>query len=238
VRIFGDRWRADHVRRAVDRFEAALPAGGWPNHVFGNHDVDRVISRINEDGRGQERARVAAMLLLTLRGTPFVYYGEEIGMVNNLDIPESQLQDPARVYGRGRDPERTPMQWTRGGGFTNSQPWLPYGDLSINVADQDDARDSLLSLYRRLIWLRRRSDALRYGDYAAVDDVPEGVYAFTRAHNAERTLTLLNFTNAAISFDLPASLGVAETLVGTHDEPSIAGHVTLRANEGLLLRLA
>jgi alpha-glucosidase len=124
---------------AVDAFEAAAgEPGAWPNHVFGNHDVDRMISRVNGDGRGQERARVAALLLLTLRGTPFIYYGEEIGM-ENVAVPEHMLQDPARHYARGRDPERTPMQWTRDGGFSSATPWS-YGDLSRNV--QDDAADA------------------------------------------------------------------------------------------------
>jgi alpha-glucosidase len=237
VRISDDRWTAEHVRSRVDAFEAAMPAGGWPNHVFGNHDVDRLISRINRDGRGRERVRVAAMLLLTLRGTPFVYYGEEIGM-ENVAIPERRLQDPARIYGRGRDPERTPMQWTRSGGFTNVEPWLPYGDLSINVHDQSRDDSSLLSLYRRLIWTRRRSDALRFGDYAPVDGLPAGIYAYVRSAGTDRILIALNFTNDEIEFDLPAEIRVDAALIGTQDLRSPSPHVKLRANEGVLYKLA
>ena len=237
VRIWDERWRAGHVRERVDAFEAALPPGGWPNHVFGNHDVDRLISRINRDGCGRQRARVAALMLLTLRGTPFIYYGEEIGM-ENVEIPEHRLQDPARLYGRGRDPERTPMQWTRGGGFTNMRPWLPYGDLSVNVEDQAKDPQSLLSLYRRLIWFRRRSEALRFGEYAAVEGVPPEVYAYTRTSGDDRLLVVLNFANAPVEFDLPDDPRVAATLIGTHDAPSASQHVALRPNEGRLLRLA
>ncbi|HYM13978.1 MAG TPA: alpha-amylase family glycosyl hydrolase [Dehalococcoidia bacterium] len=236
VRIYDGRWSAENVRRHVDAFEAALPAGGWPNYVFGNHDVDRLISRVNGDGRGPERARVAALLLLTLRGTPFVYYGEEIGMENGV-IPEEMLRDPARRYGRGRDPERTPMQWTGAGGFTAGTPWLPYSNLARNVEDELEDPRSLLTLYRRLIWLRRGSDALRFGDYAPVDGLPAGVYAYTRTHGDERLLVLLNFTNDAIAFELPAELRMAEFVVGTHDEPGDAQRGTLAANEGRLLRL-
>ena len=238
VRIRDRHWTAEHVRMRVDAFEAAArTAGAWPNHVFGNHDVDRMISRVNADGRGQERARVAAVLLLTLRGTPFIYYGEEIGM-ENAKIPEHLLQDPARHYARGRDPERTPMQWTRDGGFTAGTPWLPYSNLAQNVEEETADPRSLLALYRRLLWLRRGSDALRFGDYEPVDGLPPAIYAYTRTHGEDRTLTLLNFTNDEVSFDLPPSLRPAETLIGTHGEPPAAGHVTLAANEGRLLRLA
>ncbi len=236
VRIWNDRWTAENVRRHVDAFEAALPSDGWPNHVFGNHDVDRFISRVNGDGRGRERAPVAALMLLTLRGTPFVYYGEEIGM-ENVAIPEDMLQDPARKYGRGRDQERTPMQWSRDGGFTSGAPWLPYGDLSRNVDDERGDPASLLSLYRRIIWFRRSSDALRFGAYAPVDGLPAGLYAYTRIDGAGRLLTLLNFTNEPIAFELPASLRVAETIIGTHDLAAPSQAITLAGNEGRLLRL-
>ncbi len=237
VRIFDARWNAQHVRQRIEAFENALPKSLWPNYVFGNHDVDRFVSRVSGDGRGQERARVAALLLLTLRGTPFIYYGEEIGMTN-VDIPENRLQDPARVYGRGRDPERTPMQWTRKGEFSGVEPWLPYGDTKkINVEDQSKDDESLLSLYRQLIWFRRGSDALQRGDYAPVEGLPGGVYGYTRTHESDRTLTLLNFTNDAVSFALPEALRVTETIVGTHGAVAVGQRVQLRGNEGLLLRL-
>jgi alpha-glucosidase len=236
VRIWGERWNAQHIRNHVDRFEAALPPGAWPNYVFGNHDVDRMISRVNGDGQGPARARVAALLLLTLRGTPFVYYGEEIGM-ENVEIPEDRLQDPARFHARGRDPERTPMQWTREDGFTTGTPWLPYGDLRRNVEGERDDHSSLLSLYRKLIWFRRNSDALRYGAYVPLDGVPAGIYAYTRTHGVDRTLTVLNFTNDAVVFDLPPLLQAAETLIGTHGEAPASQRIALAGNEARLLRL-
>ncbi len=238
VRIWENRWNAAHVRKSVDAFEAAARTpGAWPNHVFGNHDVDRMISRVNFDGHGRERAPVAALLLLTLRGTPFIYYGEEIGM-ENVQIPPEHLQDPARFYSRGRDPERTPMQWTHDGGFTSGTPWLPYGDLSRNVQDEAADPKSLLSLYRRIIWLRRKSGALRFGAYEAIDGLPESVYAYTRTHGDERTLTVLNFSNDEVSFELPAPVQAAETLIGTHGEPPASQRITLAGNEGRLVRLA
>ncbi|MBF6600867.1 MAG: alpha-amylase [Dehalococcoidia bacterium] len=238
VRIWDRRWTAEHVRAKVEAFAAALPSGCWPNYVLGNHDVDRFASRVGADGRGEERARVAALLLLTLRGTPFVYYGEELGMTN-ARVPEERLRDPARTYGRGRDPERTPMQWTPAGGFTSGEPWLPYGDLSRNVEQQSADGRSLLSLYRRLSWFRRSSDVLRFGDYAAVDGTPAGVYAYTRTYGDERLLTALSFTNEPIAFELPASLAVREQIISTHERAGAAASqlIELAANEGRLLRL-
>jgi alpha-glucosidase len=237
VRIFADRWRADHVRKRVDGFEAVLPSTCWPNHVLGNHDVDRFASRVGGGAIGQARARVAAMMLLTLRGTPFIYYGEEIGM-ENVDVPEQMLQDPARFYANGRDPERTPMQWARDGGFSRtSQTWLPYGDLSRNADDEMKDPASLLSLYRRLIWFRRSSPALTEGAYAALDGMPEGVYAYTRTAGDERLLVLLNFTEGEIAFDLPDGFSPREMIIGTHDDPPADSRIELRANEGRLFRV-
>jgi alpha-glucosidase len=236
VRMFARHWTADWARRHVDAFEAALPEGAWPNYVFGNHDVDRVISRLGGGPLGQARGRIAAMMLLTLRGTPFIYYGEEIGM-ENVDVLPHMQQDPARRYGRGRDPERTPMQWTRAGGFSGGNPWLPYGDLRLNVEDQRHDAGSMLSLYRDLLRARRASPALTHGDYADVEDVPEEVFAFTRSWERDRTLTVLNFANATVSLDLPPDVRPGETLAGTHGLRPVSQRLELAPNEGLLLRL-
>jgi alpha-glucosidase len=236
VRMRSNRWDAAWVRRQVDAFEAALPPCAWPNWVTGNHDVDRLATRIDSDGRGQEPARLAALLLLTLRGTPYIYYGEELGM-ENVEVPEAKLQDPARIYGRGRDPERTPMQWSADGGFTSGEPWLPYGDLRTNVADQSDDPRSLLSLYRRLIWLRRQNAALRAGSYAPVEGLPGPVFGFVRAHEQERTLSLLNFGTAPVEFELPSELQPSELLASTHDDAAPSRRLQLTANEGHLYSL-
>ncbi len=152
---FGD----DRVRLAElvlgNRYLAALPAGGWPNWVLGNHDVSRVASRV-----GPAQARVAAMLLLTLPGTPILYQGDELGL-GDVPIPPDQVMDPvARLMpGRGRDPERTPMPWEGGpgAGFTTGRPWLPLGDdnQARHVAAQRDDPASMLTLHRRLLRLRR-----------------------------------------------------------------------------------
>jgi alpha-glucosidase len=160
--------QARGVAGAVDRYLAALPAGGWPNWVLGNHDTPRVASRV-----GPAQARVAAMLLLTLPGTPSLYQGDELGL-EDVPVPPEQALDPiARlVPGRGRDPERTPMPWDAGpgAGFTGGRPWLPFGDANLarSVAAQRDDPGSMLTLHRRLLRLRRRTPALAAGGHQRV----------------------------------------------------------------------
>lgn len=239
VRTYARGWTAERVRRYVDAFEAALPPGAWPNWVLGNHDVDRVATRLGGGRLGVERARLAGFLLLTLRGTPFIYYGEELGM-ENVDVPEDRLQDPARLYGPGRDGERTPMQWSREMGFTSPgvEPWLPYGDPSVNVEAQAGDSGSMLSMYRRLIWFRRQSAALTHGSYAPVDGTPQGIFAYVREHNGERLLAALNFLDAPNECTLPADYTITEQLLGTHGDPPVSQTIALRPNEGRLYRLA
>jgi alpha-glucosidase len=234
VRIW-ERWTAERIRRRVREFEAALPPGAWPNWVVGNHDVDRVATRMNHDGLAAERARLAALLLLTLRGTPFLYYGDE--RAGEYHVPAEKPRILPGSTAR-RDPERTPMQWTRSGGFSRAEPWLPYGDLARNVEDERADSDSMLSFQRKLIWTRRRSDALLHGAYADLPDVPDGVYAFTRTHGSDRTLTVLNFDARAVSFDLPPAFTVAATLAATHGDPPPSQRLELRGLEGRLLQLA
>src|SRR5262249_22350102 len=169
-------WTQAAIARLITDYEAALPAFAWPNWVLGNHDRSRVASRV---GPGQ--ARVAAMLLLTLRGTPTLYYGDELGMTD-VPIPPDRVQDPFEKnvpgQGLGRDPERTPMPWEPGpgAGFTTGHPWLPLGaDADAkNVACLREDPGSILFLYRRLLALRRTTPALVEGSWAAVPS-PDGV---------------------------------------------------------------
>ena len=145
--LFGP-WRADGFRERIEEVESLLGATAWPTYTLSNHDFPRHISRY---GGSEARARMAAVMLLAMRGTPFLYYGEEIGMPN-VDIPAERRLDPV-----GRDGERTPMQWSskRNGGFTiATDAWLPAGDCAvINVARQLGDPRSMLSLYRRMIRL-------------------------------------------------------------------------------------
>ena len=177
--------------------------------MLGNHDRSRVASRI-----GAAQARVAAMLLLTLRGTPTLYQGDEIGMTD-VPIPPELVQDPWEKnvpgLGLGRDPERTPMQWDGGpnAGFTRrSTPWLPLGasNAAVNVAAQRADTRSMLTLYRRLMALRRSEPALMAGSYVPVM-ATDAVLAYERRHAGSRLLIALNFTGEPQPFDIGTSSG-------------------------------
>jgi alpha-glucosidase len=161
MHLISTPWEPRALAALVEEYEAALPEGTWPNWVLGNHDRPRVASRV-----GASQARVAAMLLLTLRGTPTLYYGDELGMTD-VPIPPERVQDAWEEA--GRDPARTPMQWSADGGFTSGEPWLPMGDPAINAEAQRDDPRSLLNLHRDLIALRREFVEEPY-ETVAVDD--------------------------------------------------------------------
>ncbi|MFW6205824.1 MAG: alpha-amylase family glycosyl hydrolase, partial [Gemmatimonadota bacterium] len=159
-------WERAAIEAAINRYEAALPDGGWPNWVLSNHDNPRVAARW-----GEPAARAAAVLLLTLRGTPTLYYGDEIGL-GDVTIPPDRVRDPQAVRDPGsptRDVARTPMQWRPGpgAGFTDGEPWLPLtaDHETRNVAVQRDDPGSMLRLHRDLLRLRARHPALVRGRY-------------------------------------------------------------------------
>jgi alpha-glucosidase len=231
-------WDARTIDAAVRRYEELLPPGAWPNWVLGNHDRHRVASRV-----GPAQARVAAVLLFTLRGTPTLYYGDEIGM-HDVEIPPERVQDPweKNLPGRGlgRDPERTPMQWSAepGAGFTTGEPWLPiasdYG--AVNVQAQRSDPESMLALHRALVELRRREPALSHGAWAPVD-ADGSVLAYLRSHAGARFLIALNLSGEPASLKLAGSGAVA---LGTHRDRAgdrVDGAIELRGDEGVVVRL-
>jgi alpha-glucosidase len=231
-------WRPGALAALIDAYEAALPAGGWPNWVLGNHDRSRLASRI-----GPAQARIAAMLLLTLRGTPTIYQGEELGMTD-VPIPPHLAQDPWEKnvpgFGLGRDPVRTPMRWApeRHAGFTSGEPWLPIGveDGELNVQSQLNDPKSTLSLYRALLRLRRHDNILTLGSYR-LRSANRHVLAYERRHRDGVVLVALNLTNEAQELSVPGAR--REAALSTYlDEPDcLAGdRIRLRADEGLVLR--
>lgn len=235
-------WSARRLAEVIDAYERALPRGAWPNWVLSNHDFPRIGSRI-----GPEQARVAAMLLLTLRGTPTLYYGDEIGMTD-VAIPEECMQDPkARNmpgFGLGRDGARTPMQWTVGphAGFTSGEPWLPLGADSarVNAEVQRGVDGSMLTLHQRLIALRRAEPALSVGGYAPVPAAGD-VLAFVREADGRRFVIALNLGGGRATLTAPALGLVGEVVESTHPRRrrrAIDGTVELEPNEGVVVLLA
>ncbi len=235
-------WNADAFRAEVEATEAVLPSAGQPTYVLSNHDVPRHATRFDDSRWGDARARVAVMLLLTLRGTPFLYYGEEIGMRDGV-IPPERICDPVgkRFAAINRDPARTPMQWAGvpGAGFsTAADTWLPVGSdfETVNVARQQGDPGSLLSFYRRLIWYRKGSACLRRGSYATVD-APLDVFAFVRQHERERLLVTLNFAGESRRVTLPAPARLDLSTALDRQPGNLSDSLELAPNEGAILAL-
>lgn len=231
-------WQARALAKLIADYEAALPPGGWPNWVLGNHDRPRVAAK-----RGQAQARVAVMLLLTLRGTPTLYYGDELGL-SDVAIPPTQVQDPRELcepgLGLGRDPVRTPMAWDASGnaGFSTARPWLPlHEDWPIrNVARMAENPTSILTLYHRLLAVRREHPALAVGSLALLDTEGD-VLAYERRHGAQRLVVALNLGASAQYLELPGWASDCWPLLST-----VAGRtqiedgvLLLRPDEGVIL---
>lgn len=231
-------WEARSLAELIAGYEAALPEGGWPNWVLGNHDRPRVAAR-----RGEAQARVAAMLLLTLRGTPTIYYGDELGLSDVL-IPADEVQDPRELrepgLGLGRDPVRTPMPWSDApfAGFSKAVPWLPLNLdwRERNVERQRRQPSSMLRFYQQLISLRREKKALCIGAFLPVE--AEGnVLAYERRYGQERLLILLNLGSGQERFVLPEWAAEARQLLSTLKGVSrrTGRALTLRGDEGVIL---
>ena len=233
-------WEAAGFRARVDEIEALLPPGAQPTYVLSSHDAPRHRSRFDDPVHGDARARVAALMLLTLRGTPFLYYGEEIGMRDGA-IPADRVCDPVgrRFPGLGRDPERTPMQWdaSPNAGFSRAEPWLPVAAdfVGLNVARQLGDSTSLLAFYRRAIWYRKSSPALLEGRYRPLDSPPD-TFVYVREHDAQRLLVALNFGGESRRIEVPhGRIGLA-----TYAAPSAtaAGHLDLPPAAGAIIEYA
>jgi alpha-glucosidase len=234
-------WDARSIAKLIEEYEAALPAGGWPNWVLGNHDRPRLATRI-----GPAQTRVAAMLLMTLRGTPTLYYGDEIGMQQVAISPED-VRDPFEKnvpgIGIGRDGCRTPMQWeaTDFAGFSVVKPWLPIAETfhNENVENFKNDRCSLYWIYRRLIDLRRNHCVLTEGSYRPLEASGD-LLVFFRELRDERIMIALNMGSEPLSVAFGEDNLSARVLLSSfadREGEEISGSFDLRSNEGLVVRI-
>jgi alpha-glucosidase len=232
-------WSARSIEKIIADYEAALPAGAWPNWVLGNHDRPRVASRV-----GPEQARIAAMLLLTLRGTPTLYYGDEIGM-HQVAIAPEQVRDPFEKnvpgIGVGRDGCRTPMQWdaTAHAGFSGAIPWLPLPDDFVheNVVNLEADARSILSLYKALIALRTKLPQLRSGDYVPVAAQGD-LLLYRRQREGQAVVIALNLGDQPVSIASDAAGLNGDILLSTfldREGEKVEGTLDLRGNEGVII---
>jgi alpha-glucosidase len=254
-RLLKSPWRADRFRELITASDRAVPRGGWPSIVFSNHDQSRHIERYGDGGHAARRARAAAVLLFTLRGTPFLYYGEEIGMRNGR-LRYRDLRDPYTKrywpFRTGRDPARIPMQWDGSplAGFTTGEPWLPIADNAATVNVEAESRNScsLLNLYRRLIRLRKGTPALTNGSYRAIDATDPDCLAYLRhvegTSDANSTvLVAINFSSRRSVCDVPGLMRGGHVLLSTQ-EPVVdrrvwrSGRIDLGPDEAVIVALA
>ena len=232
-------WNAHEIKNIIAEYERALPIGAWPNWVLGNHDRPRIASRV-----GRDQARIAAMLLLTLRGTPTLYYGDEIGM-EQVAIAPSQVRDPFERnvpgIGVGRDGCRTPMQWDAdlNAGFSRGDPWLPLSAdfLHENVRNLEADQTSILSLYRALIALRRNNPAMVSGSYEPVATANDLLF-FRRREGSTCFNVVLNFGTEPMSLTHGDGIDFGtEILLSTHLDrwnETLSQSLDLRGNEGVI----
>ncbi len=214
--IITHTWSAQVHREVIDHYDSRVTHAYTPTYVLGSHDKPRLATRI-----GNAQLRVAALLLFTLRGIPFIYYGEEIGMEDTV-IPPDKIHDPLEKnvpgLGLGRDPERTPMQWddSEFAGFSRHEPWLPVNEkyTKVNVSEQKKSNDSLYALYKELITLRQNSSALLYGKYSSWETGVDDIFAYSRHSGSEVVLVILNYSNRAHKITLPFRKG--KLILDTH----------------------
>lgn len=235
-------WHAPSIAAAIDEYEGALPANGWPNWVLGNHDQPRITSKV-----GIAQAKVAAMLLLTLRGTPTIYYGDEIAM-QDIAIPANEVQDPQGLNmpdkNLSRDPARTPMQWddSDNAGFSNTKPWLRIHKAypRMNVEKEKENPYSMLSLYKRLIDFRNSENALNAGRYRPVASDNKIIAYIRELEGFKRFLIVLNLTHAPAYFKSKIENLKGKIIIATLPELEggvINDCITLNGDEGIIVEL-
>jgi len=205
---------------------AVNSASGWPTFVISNHDIIRSYDRYGDGQHNDQIAKLMAGLYLTLRGTPIMYYGEEIGMTTTPPARKEDVKDPLGITGwpqeKGRDGERTPMQWDESvnAGFSKAAPWLPVPPSykTHNVADESRDPDSVLSFYKKVLKLRHTNKALLDGDYTPLNENDENVLSYLRAYKNQAVLVALNMsaTEQKVSLDLSKrGFSSAKSLIAT-----------------------
>ena len=237
-------WKASSYYRIINRFYKKIPAMGWPCFFLSNHDIGRSLNRLGWTFYKYEKAKLHAILLLTLKGTPFIYYGDEIGM-ENVSIPKKQIKD---LYGKmlypffkGRDHSRTPMQWdsSKNAGFSEQTPWLPISESypAINVETEEKDENSVLSIYKKLLALRKGNFVLQNGDIYFINKGKNNILIYSRRIDMEEIIIVLNFNNKK----KPANMGhigdTSKIIFSTHQGTKMdKGKIMLQPFEGVVVR--
>jgi alpha-glucosidase len=228
-------WDASTYRGFIDMYQQALLPGQPPVYNMGNHDRTRLATRI-----GSASARTAAMLLMTLPGMPFIYYGDELGM-EDVPMPKERVKDPfAAPNGNSRDVVRTPMLWDNSAhsGFSAVEPWLPVSQNyhRDNVSAQEQDEKSLLNLYKILLRIRNNVQTIKHGAYWSLN-LGDNLFGFVRENDMERYVVILNFSAENAVATSKAIRGVVRLSTYLDDEhfSKVYGSVVLRPHEGIII---
>ncbi|MFD2671324.1 glycoside hydrolase family 13 protein [Marinicrinis sediminis] len=261
-------WTLDGIRSILHKWQVGLAENGWNSLYMNNHDQPRMVSRFGDDGvYHKQSAKMLATLLHTLKGTPYIYQGEEIGMTNVqfdsiddyqdieiLNMYQEKVVEGGEdadkimnaIYVKGRDNARTPVQWdgSEHAGFTSGTPWLKvnpnYTDINAEKALQDP--DSIFHYYKQLIALRKQHDVMVYGDYELILEDSDRIYAYTRTLGNEKWIIILNFFKEETEFQLPAHLkhDTRELMISNYaniDEQQPIDRFTLQPYEARVYRI-
>lgn len=247
------------LKEVFARWQTQLCGRGWNSLFWNNHDLPRIVSRWGNDGQYRvESAKMLAILLHGLQGTPYIYQGEELGMTNvqfgiedyrdietlnlyreRLEKGYSREEIMRSVYAKSRDNARTPMQWNdeENAGFTQGTPWLKVNPnyTEIHAAAQVNDGDSVFACYRKLVHLRKEYPVFVDGDFRLLLEEDENIFAYTRTNKDSRLLVLCNFYDRTVRFSLEEDISDMELLVTNYRETGSAG--TLRPYEARMLYL-
>jgi oligo-1,6-glucosidase len=250
-------WKPKEFFDIFIRWDKALSERGWNNIFLGNHDFQRIVSRFGDDKDFRnESAKMLATFMLSMRGTPTIYQGEEIGTPNTVfnsieehndiwtrnlyDIHVREGGDPEEFLKlanfAARDHARVPVSWddSEGAGFTDGKPWIKlnthYKDINVAAAEKDPS--SVLHYYRRMLAIRKEYHAFAFGDFEVLDSGNENVFAFRRSHQGQTVESWLNFSSDTQQCDVP---GGYKMLIGNYDSP---GEGTLRPWEGAVFLIS
>lgn len=246
------KWSAESFQKQILDWELALGENNWPVYYLSNHDFARAINRYSKKNETIPRAKIAAMMLFTLRGTPFIYYGEELGLAGQR-IPYNKLKDPAGIkywpIYHGRDSSRMPMPWSADvfAGFSTKEPWLPihkeYQRLNVDAQIKD--KNSLFQFYKNLIQMRKENDNLSSGKMELIDVHNKNILAYIRYDQNSRFLILLNFGNSRADFIVDHKLcylKMARVVFSTHSiqhiKDFIINKLQVEPLEGSILRIS
>ncbi|AIQ65314.1 glucan 1,6-alpha-glucosidase [Paenibacillus stellifer] len=263
-----DKWdlkplSVGELKSVLTKWQTELGREGWNSLFWNNHDLPRIVSRWGDDQTfRKESAKMFAILLHLMKGTPYIYQGEEIGMTNYPVTDISEVQDIesinmyrerleagyskedilASINAKGRDNARTPMQWddTPGGGFTTGEPWLHVNPnyAEINVKDNLADPDSVFHCYRKLIALRQSHPIVVWGEFELVKDVPEQVFMYLRRYEGETWLVAANFGGEAVTVALPELGASDEIIIANYDRQSANfAELALRPYEAFAVKL-